>query len=134
MRALSTTIAAAALLWSIGQPGAAQAQRALDVASTFPKNMVHLGEGAENMARLLEDVSGGRLKMKVHGAGDLVPAFAVRNAVSPGAVAAGWDWIGHWAGTVPATGLLGAIDRKSVVKGKRVSGRVDLGGRRKLKK
>src|SRR3546814_16382241 len=88
MRALSTTIAAAALLWSIGQPGAAQAQRALDVASTFPKNMVHLGEGAENMARLLEDVSGGKLKMKVHGAGDLVPAFEVFNAVSSGAVPA----------------------------------------------
>lgn len=109
MKRILTTVAAAALLWGVAQPGAAQAQRALDVASTFPKNMVYLGEGAENMAKLLEDVSGGKLKMKVHGAGDLVPALEVFNAVSSGAVPAGWDWIGYWAGTVPVTGLMGAM-------------------------
>jgi TRAP-type mannitol/chloroaromatic compound transport system substrate-binding protein len=103
-----TAVAAATLLWSV-QPGEALAQRALDVASTFPKNMVYLGEGAENLAKLLDDVSGGKLKMKVHGAGDLVPALEVFNAVSSGAVPAGWDWIGYWAGTVPVAGLMGAM-------------------------
>lgn len=108
MKKILTTVAAAALLGSV-QPGEAQAQRALEVASTFPKNMVYLGEGAENLAKLLEDVSGGKLKMKVHGAGDLVPALEVFNAVSSGAVPAGWDWIGYWAGTVPVAGLMGAM-------------------------
>jgi TRAP-type mannitol/chloroaromatic compound transport system substrate-binding protein len=109
MKSVLTTVAASALLCSALTPGEAQAQRALDVASTFPKGMVYLGEGAENLAKLLEDVSGGELKMRVHGAGDLVPALEVFNAVSSGAVPAGWDWIGYWAGTVPVTGLMGAM-------------------------
>ena len=108
MKKILTAVAAATLLWSV-QPGEALAQRALDVASTFPKNTVYLGEGAENLAKLLEDVSGGKLKMKVHGAGDLVPALEVFNAVSSGAVPAGWDWVGYWAGTVPVAGLMGAM-------------------------
>lgn len=109
MKRFLTTVAAAALLWAVGKPVDAQAQRALDVASTFPKGMVYLGEGAENLAKLLEEISGGKLKMKVHGAGDLVPALEVFNAVSSGAVPAGWDWVGYWAGTVPVTGLAGAM-------------------------
>lgn len=109
MKKILSSVAMAALLWGVAQPTEVKAQRALDVASTFPKNMVYLGEGAENMARLLEDVSGGKLKLKVHGAGDLVPAFEVFNAVSSGAVPAGWDWVGYWAGTVPVTGLMGAM-------------------------
>jgi TRAP-type mannitol/chloroaromatic compound transport system substrate-binding protein len=109
MKKILTTVAAAALLWGVVQPGEAWAQRALDVASTFPKNMVYLGEGAENLAKLLEDVSAGKLKMKVHGAGDLVPALEVFGAVSSGAVPAGWDWIGYWGGTVPVTALMGAM-------------------------
>src|SRR3546814_1026566 len=33
----------------------------------------------------------------------------VFNAGSSGAVPAGWDWIGYGAGTVPVTGLMGAM-------------------------
>jgi TRAP-type mannitol/chloroaromatic compound transport system substrate-binding protein len=81
----------------------------LDVASTFPKGMPFLGEGAENLAKLIEEASGGKIKLKVHGAGDIVPALEVFNAVSSGAVPAGWDWIGYWAGTIPATAVAGAL-------------------------
>ncbi len=107
--AFMTTIVAATLIGAVAKPAEVQAQPVLDVASTFPKGMVYLGESAENMAKLLEDISGGKLKMKVYGAGDLVPALEVFNAVSSGAVPAGWDWIGYWAGTVPVCGLVGAM-------------------------
>ncbi len=110
MKNVLTAVAAAVMLWTI-QPGEAQAQaqKPLDVASTFPKNLTYLGEGAENLAKMLEEVSGGKLQMKVHGAGSLVPALEVFNAVSSGAVPAGWDWVGYWAGTVPVAGLMGAL-------------------------
>ena len=110
MKKLLTVAAAVATLF-LAQPDQAhaQAKRTLDVASTFPKNMVFLGEGAEHLGKLLSDVSGGQFNLKVHGAGELVPALEVFNAVSTGAVPAGWDWIGYWAGTVPVTGLMGAM-------------------------
>ena len=108
MKKLLTTVAATALLFS-AQPETANAAKVIDVASTFPKNMVFLGEGAESLAAYLSDITNGELVLKVHGAGDLVPALEVFNAVSSGAVPAGWDWIGYWAGTVPVTGLMGAM-------------------------
>lgn len=108
MKKLLTTAAATALLFSV-QPESAQASKTIDVASTFPKNMVFLGEGAENLSKLLSEVSDGQLNLKVYGAGELVPALEVFNAVSTGAVPAGWDWVGYWAGTVPVAGLMGAM-------------------------
>ncbi len=108
MKKLLTTAAATALLFT-AQPEPAFASKTIDVASTFPKNMVFLGEGAENLATLLSNVSDGKLNLKVYGAGELVPALEVFNAVSTGAVQAGWDWIGYWGGTVPVSGLMGAM-------------------------
>ncbi len=81
----------------------------LEVASTFPKGLVFLGESADVLAERLGRMSGGDVTMEIYGAGDLVPAFEVFNAVSTGAVPAGWDWIGYWAGTVPVTGLAAAM-------------------------
>lgn len=109
MKKLFTAAALTAALFAV-QPQAAEAKKmTIDVASTFPKNMVFLGEGAENLSKLLKEVTNGEINLKVHGAGDLVPALEVFNAVSSGAVPAGWDWIGYWAGTVPVAGLMGAM-------------------------
>ena len=108
MKKLLTTAAATALLF-VAQPEPVFASKTIDVASTFPKNMVFLGEGAENLSKLLSEVSDGKLNLKVYGAGELVPPLEVFNAVSTGAVDAGWDWIGYWGGTVPVTGLMGAM-------------------------
>ncbi|MGF1527932.1 MAG: TRAP transporter substrate-binding protein [Candidatus Competibacterales bacterium] len=83
--------------------------KVLDVASTFPKNLTYLGESAEYLAERLETLSNGDIELRVHGAGDLVPALEVFNAVSTGVVPAGWDWIGYWGGTVPVAGLAGAM-------------------------
>ncbi len=109
MRNYARLLGAAAVAAVLSGPALAAGPRVLDVASTFPKGMVYLGEGAENLAQLLEQVSGGEITLRVHGAGDLVPALEVFNSVSSGAVPAGWDWIGYWAGTVPVTGIVGAM-------------------------
>jgi TRAP-type mannitol/chloroaromatic compound transport system substrate-binding protein len=80
----------------------------LDVASTFNTN-IFIGAGAERFADELSTVTDGKVKLKVHNPGDLVPGFEVFNSVSSGAIPAGWDWIGYWAGTVPVTNLYGAL-------------------------
>ncbi|TCO74181.1 TRAP transporter substrate-binding protein [Rhodovulum euryhalinum] len=81
----------------------------LDVASTFPKNMPFLGEGAEVLAKNIEIATGGEVTLRVHGAGDLVPALEVLTSVSSGAIPAGWDFIGYWGGTIPVASLAGAM-------------------------
>ena len=108
MKKLLTVAAAAGLLFA-AQPQAVLAKTSIDVASTFPKDMVFLGEGLLNVAKLVDEVSGGQLTLKVHGVGELVPMMEVFGAVSSGAVAAGWDWVGYWGGTVPVTALMGAM-------------------------
>jgi TRAP-type mannitol/chloroaromatic compound transport system substrate-binding protein len=108
MKKLLTVAAAAGLLFA-AQPQAVLAKTSIDVASTFPKDMVFLGEGLLNVAKLVDQVSGGQLTLKVHGVGELVPMMEVFGAVSSGAVAAGWDWVGYWGGTVPVTALMGAM-------------------------
>ncbi len=80
----------------------------LDVASTFNTN-IFIGEGAVRFAEELGTVTDGNVELEVHNPGDLVPAFEVFNSVSSGAIPAGWDWIGYWAGTVPVTNLYGAL-------------------------
>jgi TRAP-type mannitol/chloroaromatic compound transport system substrate-binding protein len=108
MKKLLTAAAATTLLFA-AQPNTAMAKTTIDVASTFPKNMVFLGEGAESLADMLSQISNGEFNLRVYGAGELVPALEVFNAVSTGAVPAGWDWIGYWGGTIPVTGLMGAM-------------------------
>ncbi|SRR6056297_5238 len=81
----------------------------LDVASTFPKNLAFLGEGAEVLAKNIEIATGGEVTLRVHGAGDLVPPLEVLNQVSSGAIPAGWDFVGYWGGTIPVAALAGAM-------------------------
>ena len=106
MRIIGALTAAAALAAATAQ---AQGPATLDVASTFPKGMVFLGESAEELDKRLNEISNGEIDLEVHGAGDLVPALEVLNAVSSGAIPAGWDFMGYWGGTIPLAGLVGAM-------------------------
>ncbi|MEX1303715.1 MAG: TRAP transporter substrate-binding protein [Rhodovibrionaceae bacterium] len=101
-------MAAGLALGLVAQPALAAPQE-IDVALTFPKDLVYFGDGAKHMAGMLEVISDGDIKLNIHGAGDLVPALEVFNSVSSGAIPAGWDYIGYWAGIVPVSGLVGAM-------------------------
>ncbi|AUC56803.1 MAG: TRAP transporter substrate-binding protein [Sagittula sp.] len=102
------TVATLTAALAISTAGFVQAET-LDVASTFPKNMPFLGEGAEVLAKNIDIATHGEVKLRVHGAGDLVPALEVLNQVSSGAIPAGWDFIGYWGGTIPVAALAGAM-------------------------
>jgi len=52
------------------------------MVTTWPKNFPGLGMAAENFATLVEKMSGGRLQVKVYGAGQLVPALETFDTVS----------------------------------------------------
>ena len=70
--------------------------------TTWPKNFPGLGMAAENFADLVEEMSDGRLTVHVYGAGELVPAMEVFDAVSQGVVDAGHGAAYYWKGKVPS--------------------------------
>lgn len=65
--------------------------------------------GPENLATRVEAASAGRLKIKVYGGGELVPAFEVFDAVSRGTVEMGHDASYYHKGKVAAAQYFTAI-------------------------
>jgi TRAP-type mannitol/chloroaromatic compound transport system substrate-binding protein len=54
------------------------------MVTTWPRDFPGLGTGASYLARIIGEMSGGRLTVKVYGGGELVPAFEVFDAVQRG--------------------------------------------------
>jgi TRAP-type mannitol/chloroaromatic compound transport system substrate-binding protein len=73
------------------------------VVTTWPKNFPGLGSAAENLARYVEQMSDGRLTMRVYGAGEIVPAMGVFDAVSQGVADAGHGAAYYWKGKIPSS-------------------------------
>jgi TRAP-type mannitol/chloroaromatic compound transport system substrate-binding protein len=82
--------------------GSAQPQFEWKLVTTWPKNYPGLGLGPENFARLVNEMSDGRLRVHVYGAGEMVPALGVFDAVSQGVVEMGHGASYYWTGKIPA--------------------------------
>src|SRR5690606_28969351 len=59
------------------------------MVTSWPPNFPGFGESANRLARRIEELSGGRLRIDVFAAGELVPAFEVFDAVSRGTIEMG---------------------------------------------
>ena len=79
------------------------------MVTTWPKNFPGLGTGANNLASLITEMSGGRLKVKVYGAKELVPAFEVFDAVSRGTAQMGHGASYYWKGKSEAAQFFSAV-------------------------
>jgi len=79
------------------------------MVTTWPKNFPGLGSAATNFSRLVDEMSEGRLTVSVYGAGELVPALGVFDAVSSGSVEAGHGAAYYWKGKNTATQFFTAI-------------------------
>lgn len=69
----------------------------------WPPNFPVLGTSVVEMAKELDVLSGGRLKVQVYGAGELVPALETFDAVQLGAVQMGHCAAYYWAGKLPSS-------------------------------
>ncbi len=79
------------------------------MATTWPPHFPVLGEGADMLAKWIEEMSAGRLKISVYGGGELVPALGVFDAVSQGTVEMGHAAAYYWAGKCPSAQFFAAI-------------------------
>ncbi|MCG6116837.1 MAG: TRAP transporter substrate-binding protein DctP [Aquimonas sp.] len=79
------------------------------MVTSWPSGFPGLGTGAADLARLITRASGGRINVRVYGAGELVPAFEVFDAVSRGTAEMGHSAAYYWSGKSPAASFFCAV-------------------------
>ncbi len=77
--------------------------------TTWPKNLPGLGMGAERLAEQLRIMSNGRLDIRVYGAGELVGAFEVFDAVAQGTAEMGHGAAYYWRGKIPVAAMFSTV-------------------------
>jgi TRAP-type mannitol/chloroaromatic compound transport system substrate-binding protein len=108
------TQAGASTLLATGALGASQTASAKTrykwkMVTTWKKNFPGLGTGANTVARLITEMSGGRIDVKVYGAKQLVGPFEVFNAVSSGDVEMGHGAAYYWKNKSEAAQFFSAV-------------------------
>lgn len=96
------SVATASMVGAIKTASAAKTIK-WKMVTSWPKNFPGLGTGANFLAKTINEMSGGRLKIKVYGANEIVPALEVFDAVSRGTAQMGHSGAYYWKGKHPAT-------------------------------
>jgi len=73
------------------------------MVTTWPPNFPGMGTGVARMVEQIERATGGRLRIRVYAAGELVPAMEVFDTVSRGTVQMGHGAAYYWKGKAEAT-------------------------------
>jgi len=71
---------------------------------------INLIEGDRYFVKIVKEMSGGRLTISHHPAGEIVGAFELFDAVSKGALEGGFEWPSYWTGKNSAFDLLGSVN------------------------
>jgi TRAP-type mannitol/chloroaromatic compound transport system substrate-binding protein len=103
MKRLATAIGALAMSTSLA------AAESYTLQNVFGLNVPSIGPSPIHWAELVELMTGGDIKISVHGPGDFVPGAEVFGAVSSGALDMGFDWPGYWAAQIPVTNNVGSM-------------------------
>ncbi len=79
------------------------------MVTTWPPNFPVVGDGCNKLAHWINEMSGGRIEIKVFGAGELVPGLQVFEAVSGGSVEMGHGAAYYWTGIDPAFSFFSSV-------------------------
>ncbi|HEY8383184.1 MAG TPA: TRAP transporter substrate-binding protein [Microvirga sp.] len=95
---------------SLAAPSIARAQGLRwRLVTSWPKNRTGPGISARRIAERINAMSGGRLQVDLFAAGEIVPPFAVLDAVSNGTVEIGHTASLYWQGKIPAAGFFTTV-------------------------
>ena len=78
------------------------------VPLSAPRNLPGAGETPSWFAEALDRATGGGVRIDLYDPGEIVPAFAVTDAVRDRKVQAGYTWLGYDQGKIPSSALFGA--------------------------
>jgi TRAP-type mannitol/chloroaromatic compound transport system substrate-binding protein len=102
----AATLAAGTLVAGVAQ---AAPEHKWKMVTTWPQNFPGLGTGANYLAELIGTLSNGRIEVKVYGAGELVGALEVFDAVSRGTAQLGHGASYYWKGKSSAAQFFAAV-------------------------
>src|SRR6202163_3318539 len=95
---------------ALAAPSIATAQtRRWRMVTSWPRRLPGPGMSAERVAERIRTLSGGRLDITVHAAGEVVPALEVLDAVGSGVVEMGHTAAFYWQGQQPAAAFFTTV-------------------------
>jgi TRAP-type mannitol/chloroaromatic compound transport system substrate-binding protein len=104
------TLVAAGATGVLAAPSVARAQtRRWRMVTSWPRRLPGPGMSAERVAERINALSGGRLQVTVHAAGEVVPAFEVLDAVGSGVAEMGHTAAFYWQGKDPAAAFFTTV-------------------------
>jgi TRAP-type mannitol/chloroaromatic compound transport system substrate-binding protein len=104
------TRAGLGLVGAVAAPAVARAQtRRWRMVTSWPKRLPGPGMSAERIAERIAALSGGRLQITVHAAGEVVPAFEVLDAVGSDVAEMGHTAAFYWQGKQPAAAFFTTV-------------------------
>ncbi len=80
-----------------------------NMVTTWPPNFPIIGDGCNLFAEWVEQMSGGRLQIRVYGGGELIPPLETFDAVSSGTAQLGHGAAYYWAGKIPAAQFFASV-------------------------
>ncbi len=101
--------ATAATAGTLAAPAIAQGVIEWRMVHSWPRGLPGVGVGAERLARRIEAMSGGRLRINVFAAGELVPALGCMDAVMDGTAEMGHDASFYHVGKHPMLAAFFAV-------------------------
>ncbi len=114
-KASAATVAGGALVAGCGQQqGSAPLVKSSQtyewkMVTTWPPTLPILQDSAKLVAKWVEEMSEGRMKITVYGGGELIPSLEVFEAVTQGVAEMGHGASYYWAGKAPAAQFFGAV-------------------------
>ncbi|MBN9671449.1 TRAP transporter substrate-binding protein [Roseibium aggregatum] len=104
----ASAIAGAGLL---AAPAVAQGRAGTEwkMVTSWPRNLPGPGTSAQRIADSVEELSGGSFRIRLYGAGELVPALGVFDAVSAGTAQMAHTASFFWQGKIPASVVFTAV-------------------------
>jgi TRAP-type mannitol/chloroaromatic compound transport system substrate-binding protein len=99
---------ATAPVLALATPALSQSKIEWRMVTSWPKNLPGPGVTAQRLADSITTMSEGRLTVKLHAAGEIVPALEVFSAVSGGVAQIGHTASLFWGGKIPAAPLFTA--------------------------
>lgn len=79
------------------------------MASIYPSSVPIIGSTGARLTDLLREISAGSVDFQFYEPGILTPPLEIFDAISYGAIEAGWSTSGYWAGKEPALQLFSAV-------------------------
>jgi TRAP-type mannitol/chloroaromatic compound transport system substrate-binding protein len=103
-------VAAGGAAGALAAPSLALAQaKRWRMVTSWPKRLPGPGMSAERVAERIRTLSGGKLDISVHSAGEIVPAFEVLDAVGGGVAEIGHTASFYWQGKMPAAAFFTTV-------------------------